>query len=72
MAVHAVAVHAVVTWNACARGAGRAGWGAAAPAERALHWAVARPPKFDLTAEIRAHPDFRVKNTEKYVSLRST
>ena len=23
-------------------------------------------------AEIRAHPDFRVKNTEKYVSLRST
>ena len=53
--------------------AGRGGPAGGRPhRQSALHWAVARPPKFDLTAEIRAHPDFRVKTTEKYVSLRST
>ena len=56
----------------CARAwAGRL-WGGAPEELRpsAHRWAVARPSK-SSTAEIRAHPDFRVKNIEKYVSLRS-
>ena len=51
--------------------AGQAGWGRTGRAPPCLP-CVARPPKFDLTAEIRANPDFPVKITEKYVSLRST
>ena len=57
-----------------ARARGRAGCGAEhrqSSAHSAHRWAVARPAK-SSTAEIRAHPDFRVKNIEKYVSLRST
>ena len=56
-----------------ARARGRAGCGAEhrqSSAHSAHRWAVARPAK-SSTAEIRAHPDFRVKNIEKYVSLRS-
>ena len=67
------ALRAMATRDTCAGGARRR-WADSrrqSSAHSAHRWAVARPSK-SSTAEIRAHPDFRVKNTEKYVSLRST